>query len=498
MRDTKNTTPPPSPFLSSRVFLLSRTALLVLAFAWLLQLALSPKATYLVSNVKNLHQPIQYHGKDISSDFFEGWYFKMVKLGNTKDEPIQSIAVIPGIYRPSLDNKEEEHAFVIVVGIPGIEPAAYFRFPVDDFTDLGGKNAQDKGAFRIQIGNSIFSHEELILNLPADRFDRVPARELEEFYLKASRQYEAQLGKNTSDDSNKQLHNQDYFRGLFPSAEALTKAEAQSPFAVHGHFQFPASTQIPLPTSRWRPSIMGFTAYLPFLECNHGVASLHHTITKGRLVALRDSKEVLGEAKLDGGVGYVEKDWGVNFPSIWVWAQANLFESTPGSSLMISVASIPVLGPDFSDWIQANIPFLSPFTNVPGRLVIFYHAATKTLYNFSTYVFLAQAKSFRTTLDIEQGTQTFSFTATTRDPNNFKETIALQVNVTREIATGVPLRSPSRAKGRMFSGVEEAMKAKTDLRLWRVESGEVLVEDQSVGSGLEVEGDVAWLEDRVN
>ncbi|KAF8929493.1 hypothetical protein BGZ47_001019 [Haplosporangium gracile] len=493
MRDPQDTTL--SSWTSARLLNLSRTALLVLASAWLVQLALSPKSAYLISNVRNLHRPIQYHGADISTDFFEGWYFKMVKQGETKDDPILSMAIIPGIHRPSPDNREEEHAFVLVVGIPGPESAAYFRFPVSEFIDLrkNTKGKNNKGAFKVQIGNSLFSHDELILNLPANRFDRVPARELEEFYTEASRQYEAQLRK-TNSTTTTPLVNQDYFRRLFPSVDTLTETETHGPFAVHGHFHFPASTQTPLPTSRWRPSIMGVTAYLPFLECNHGVASLHHTISKGRLVALRDDIEVLGEAKFDGGVGYTEKDWGVNFPSTWVWAQANMFEAAPGSSLLISVASIPVLGPDFSDWIASNIPILSPFTNVPGRLVIFYHAATKTLYNFSSYVFSARAKSLRTSLNIEQGTQTFSFMATTKDPNNFKETIALQVNVTREIGTGVPLRAPSRIKDRMFSGVEEAVVAKTDLKLWRVESGEILVEDQSLGSGLEIVGDIAWLE----
>jgi hypothetical protein len=85
---------------------------------------------------------------------------------------------------------------------------------------------------------------------------------------------------------------------------------------------------------------MGFTAYLPFLECNHGVASLHHTISKGRLVAVRENNQVIGEVKFDGGVGYTEKDWGVNFPSTWVWAHANLFDSTPGSSLLASIFAI--------------------------------------------------------------------------------------------------------------------------------------------------------------
>jgi len=333
--------------LSSRLFNLACTALLVLASAWLVQLALSsPKSAYLLANVKNLHQPIQYHGQDITADFFEGWYYKMVKLADSPtDPPIQSMAIIPGIYRPGPDNQDKEHAFVIVVGIPGPERAAYFRFPVNAFIDLleeGNSKEKERaevGAFRVKIGNSIFAHDEIVLNLPANRFDRVPAPELEEFYVEASRQYDAQLRKRTgTQQSDAQLNtnnHRDYFRGLFPNQETLIEAEDQGPFSVHGHFQFPASTQTPLPTTRWMPSIMGLTAYLPFLECNHGIASLHHTIKKGHILALRDDKDVLGEAKLDGGVGYIEKDWGVNFPSTWVWAQANMFDAAPGSSLLV-------------------------------------------------------------------------------------------------------------------------------------------------------------------
>jgi hypothetical protein len=336
MKDPQDSPLTSSSWALSRIFNVSRTALLVLASAWLVQLALSPKTAYLVSNVRNLHNPIQYHGAHISTDFFEGWYFKMVKQGKTKDDPIQSMAIIPGIHRPSPHNSDQEHAFVLVVGIPGPEPAAYFRFPVSEFTDLRENTQGDnnKGVFKVQIGNSFFSHDELILDLPTNRFDRVPAHELEEFYTEASRQYEVQRRKTNSTTLS---DNKDYFRQLFPSAETLSEAETQGPFAVHGHFQFPASSQTPLPTSRWTPSIMGITAYLPFLECNHGVASLHHTISKGHLVALRDDSEVLGEANFDGGVGYIEKDWGVNFPSTWVWAQANMFDTAPGSSLMVRI-----------------------------------------------------------------------------------------------------------------------------------------------------------------
>jgi len=160
------------------------------------------------------------------------------------------------------------------------------------------------------------------------------------------------------------------------------------------------------------------------------------------------------------------------------------------------VASIPVLGPDASEWVSKQLPFLSSLTNVPGLLLVYYHASTKTLYNFSSYVFSARLENLKVTMDLERQTQTVSFTALAKDPNNGKETIALQVQVTREIGTGVPLRAPSRAQGRMVTAVEETIVAATRVKLWRVGSGEVLVEDSGVGSGLEVVGDIGWLERR--
>jgi len=50
----------------------------------------------------------------------------------------------------------------------------------------------------------------------------------------------------------------------------------------------------------------------------------------------------------------------------------------------------------------------------------------------------------------------------------------------------------------MAIGVEEATSASTSIKLWRVGSGEILVEDEGLGSGLEVEGNVRWLEDHVS
>lgn len=91
-----------------------------------------------------------------------------------------------------------------------------------------------------------------------------------------------------------------------------------------------------LPRSIFSPTIMGPFSYLLFMECIHGVASLHHS--------LGGSLHMNGKAVcFDGGVGYIEKDWGQSFPSSYVWLQSNHFHERP-SGLFFSWADIP-LGP---------------------------------------------------------------------------------------------------------------------------------------------------------
>lgn len=91
------------------------------------------------------------------------------------------------------------------------------------------------------------------------------------------------------------------------------------------------SGHIPLKKSMLCPSVMGPFAYLPGMQCNHGVLSLHHSV----------SGEVLCEERIlrfDGADGYIEKDWGCAFPENWVWMQCGNAEA----SLMMAVASIPL------------------------------------------------------------------------------------------------------------------------------------------------------------
>ncbi len=94
--------------------------------------------------------------------------------------------------------------------------------------------------------------------------------------------------------------------------------------------------------SIYAPSIMGPFAYIPFMECNHGVISMGHTLNGS--LAISGEEEVFS-----GGHGYIEKDWGKSFPKKYIWLQCNSFSS--GSSLFLSIADIPFALFEFGGFI---------------------------------------------------------------------------------------------------------------------------------------------------
>jgi hypothetical protein len=106
---------------------------------------------------------------------------------------------------------------------------------------------------------------------------------------------------------------------------------------VEAHLAYAGIT--PLPFSVASPNIMGPYAYVPFMECYHGVGSLDHAVSGTVRVGDR-------RWSFDGGRGYLEKDWGRSMPRAWIWAQANGFAG-PGSCLLFSLARIPWLGRTF-------------------------------------------------------------------------------------------------------------------------------------------------------
>lgn len=81
---------------------------------------------------------------------------------------------------------------------------------------------------------------------------------------------------------------------------------------------------------------MGPFSVFPFMQCNHEVVSLRHS--------LHGTVTVNGRTlDFSGGTGYIEKDWGNSFPKEYLWVHSNYFLDA-SASIMVSVADIPFLG----------------------------------------------------------------------------------------------------------------------------------------------------------
>lgn len=101
----------------------------------------------------------------------------------------------------------------------------------------------------------------------------------------------------------------------------------------------------PWPVSFASPGIMGWYGLVPFMECFHGIVSFGHS--------LDGTLSVEGKkASFKAGRGYIEKDWGRNFPAGYIWLHSNHFELDPELSLVASAAIIPWLGKPFRGFIM--------------------------------------------------------------------------------------------------------------------------------------------------
>lgn len=99
----------------------------------------------------------------------------------------------------------------------------------------------------------------------------------------------------------------------------------------------------PIKTGLFAPTIMGPFAYLPKMQCNHGVVSMNHDIMG--TIQMNDQS-----LKFNYGRGYIERDWGTSFPEEYIWIQCNTFH-TPETSLFFSIAHIPFIGKSFQGHI---------------------------------------------------------------------------------------------------------------------------------------------------
>lgn len=200
----------------------------------------------------------------------------------------------------------------------------------------------------------------------------------------------------------------------------------------------------PWPVTLTSPGIMGWYAWVPTMECYHGVVSLDHGLD-GQLI-VEDTA-----VSFQNGRGYIEKDRGRSFPSSYIWMQTNHFD-TVGTSLTASIAMIP--------W--RSIKFR-------GFIVGLWHSGT--LYKFATYT----------------GAETEKLTVTSetvhwvmRDKTHRLEIIA-QRGVDSQFGL---LKGPSDVE--MGKRIAETLTATVQVRLSRVRDDQTLFVENGRFAGLEV------------
>lgn len=207
---------------------------------------------------------------------------------------------------------------------------------------------------------------------------------------------------------------------------------------------------IPWPVKLFSPGAMGWYGFLPFMECNHGVLSFNHKITGDLLI---DGQKI----DFSSGKGYIEKDWGTNFPSAWIWLQTNHFHDE-SSSLMVSIATIPWLTREFR-----------------GFIIGFYHQGQ--LYKFTTYnnsqINTFEKKDEMIRLEVE----------------NKKHILKIETKYTE----GSLLKGPYRTE--MIENVEESLNAEVKIVLKEKENKKIITEDIGVHAGFELNGNIAEIID---
>lgn len=216
--------------------------------------------------------------------------------------------------------------------------------------------------------------------------------------------------------------------------------------AVTGELSFTGNRGWPNPW--YSPGIMGPYTFAPFMECNHGIISMDHTIS--------GSLSINGvTTDFTGGRGYTEKDWGHSFPTAYIWMQSNHFDA-PGISFKASVARIPWLTGSFTGFISGFL-----FDN--------------RLYSFTEY-----GGGRLTHLEVTGPSVEMEFRNRTHI-----------LNITAPKDTATALASP--IKGLMGGRIEESMTSVITLTLSEKATGRIIFTGEGRNGSIEVSGDTKSL-----
>lgn len=122
-------------------------------------------------------------------------------------------------------------------------------------------------------------------------------------------------------------------------------------------------------------NIMGPFHFLP-LQCHHEVISMKHSLMGQFLIRER-------LLDLNGGIGYIEGDFGHSFPKEYMWLHCNNF--TSDLSIMVAIAHVPICFTSFEGCICAII-----YNGIEYRLATY--KGVTILENHSSYIHLKQRK----------------------------------------------------------------------------------------------------------
>ncbi len=230
------------------------------------------------------------------------------------------------------------------------------------------------------------------------------------------------------------------------SADGIELDIARPEGRIAGALRFAGRS--PWPSTLLAPGIMGWYAWMPFMECYHGVVSLDHTIA-GQLT--------IDGTRTDfaGGRGYIEKDYGRAFPSAWVWLQTNHFE-TPGSCITASIAIIP--------WLRSSFR---------GFIIGVWHAGR--LYRFATYT----------------GAQVERLAFAEERVEWIVRDRRYRLEMAARRAEGGLLQAPTGHD--MGRRIAESMAAQVDVRLTERAGGRLIFAGRGRNAGLEINGDLTTL-----
>ena len=235
------------------------------------------------------------------------------------------------------------------------------------------------------------------------------------------------------------------------SKDSLVLDIQRDSFSVTGKVYMKNLTELKS-KNKQRQKIMGWYYKVPFMECYHGVVSLNHDL-------YGEIKTNNRSLRFDGGRGYIEKDWGKSMPSSWIWIQTNSFKNS-NSSFMLSIAKIPWLGFSFTGFLG------------------FYYINNEIV-RFGTY---SKAK-------VKLGK---------KEKNNLNLNIILKDKVleiqTLKNSSGM-LKAPF--NGNMNRRISEGIDANLKVKLLD-ENKNVLFEDSSKTTGLELVGDMKELFNKSN